>query len=419
MDTRMSTTIQATAIQSPLRVRIINTIGAALDSVSITIPHLEAEKFIASACKKTGLDDFGDSGFREGLTVLLQSLQEDAKLNTMGRILANTQINNLLVNRLKMIEFQKKHPEIAQQKIIKPLFIVGLPRTGTTILQSLLAQDPACRSPLSWETAQPCPPVSGADTRIADSNKELNMLCKLIPGFEAIHPVGAQLPQECISLMAYNFTSIQFELNFDIPSYQQWYQQQDLIPTYQFHKQCLQLLNYCNPGEHWVLKTPGHLSAIDAILAVYPDACIIQTHRDPNMVLPSTASLYYALRQLCTHTVDPVELGNQQIDYWAQQLDKGIKIREALPQHAQQFYDLHFTDLMNNPFSAIEDIYQHFDMTLTDEAKQAMQAFLADNSRDKHGKHHYTAEMYGMTEEHLQRAFKHYCDYFNIQQSSL
>ena len=415
----MSTTTSAVDIKSPFLVRMINGVGGALNTVGLTVPHLDEEKFLADARKKTGLQDFGDEGFRDGLRVLLHSLKQDANLNTMGRVLANQQTHNLLCNRLKMVDFQKKHSEIAQQEIKKPLFIVGLPRTGTTILQNLLAQDPVCRSPLSWETAQPCPPVSGPDKRIADSDKELDMLCKLIPGFEAIHPVGAELPQECISMMALNFTSIQFELNFDIPSYTKWYQNQNLIPTYEFHKQFLQLLNYCNPGDHWVLKTPGHLGAIDAILAVYPDACIIQTHRNPSNVLPSTASLYYALRDLCTDTVDPVALGNQQIDYWSQQLEAGIKAREALPQHAHQFYDMHFTDLMNDPFGAIENIYKHFDMNFTPEAKSAMQAFLADNTREKHGKHHYTAEMYGMTEEHLTQAFKHYCDYFGIERSSL
>ena len=415
----MSSTTSAVDITPPLLVRIINAVGGGLGKLGVQVPHLHQQRFLEDACKKTGLKDFGDDRFIEGLQMLLHSLKEEAKLNTMGRLLANQQINNLLVNRLKMIDYIKQHPEINQQEIIKPIFIVGLPRTGTTILQSLLAQDPVCRSPLAWEAALPTPPATGADTRIAETDKDLEMLCKFIPGFEAIHPVGAELPQECISIMAYDFTSIQFELNFDIPSYQKWYLQKDLVPTYQFHKQFLQLLNYCKPGKHWVLKTPAHLGAIEAILAVYPDACIIQTHRDPTNVLPSTASLYYALRDLCTDKVSPAEIGRQMIDYWSQQLDAGIKAREALPQHAHQFYDLHFTDLMHDPFGSIEKIYRHFEMDFTPEAQSAMQAFLADNSREKHGKHIYSAEMYGMTEKHLNDAFKNYCDYFGIEKSSL
>lgn len=415
----MPKTTRAIDIQSPLLVRAINAIGRAGKALGLEFPHLDEERFLAEARHKTGLADFGNPTFREGLTELLHSLKNEARLNTMGRLLANQQISALLENRLKLVAFCQQHPEVSHQNIDKPLFIVGLPRTGTTILQALLAQDPDSRSPLSWEAAFPCPPDSGADRRIADSQKQLDMLCKLIPGFEAIHPVGALLPQECISITAHDFASIQFELNFDIPSYRAWYLKQDLVPTYRFHKTFLQLLNYCKPDRHWVLKTPAHLGAIDAILAVYPDACIIQTHRDPAKVLPSTASLYYALRNLCTDQVDPVALGKEMIDYWSAQMERGMAARTALPQHAGQFYDLHFTDLMQDPLAQIEKIYQHFGMTLSDQARQAMHAFLQENAREKHGKHHYTAEMYGMTEENLDRAFRNYCDFFGIKKSHL
>jgi hypothetical protein len=405
--------------RSPFLVRAINTVGSGLRAIGMELPHLNEARFLREACRKTGLSDFGDNGFREGLGVLLRSLQEEAQLTTMGRLLANQQIVALLVNRLQLVEFRKRHPDVAQQEIIKPIFIVGLPRTGTTILQALLAQDPASRSPLSWETAFPCPPRAGADRRIAESRQQMEMLCKLIPGFEAIHPVGAELPQECISITAHEFASIQFELNFDIPSYRKWYMAKDLVPVYRKHKEFLQHLNYTQPGQHWVLKTPAHLGAIDAILAVYPDACIIQTHRDPNQVLPSTASLYFALRFLCSDRADPVAVGREMVNYWSAQMERGIAAREALPQHAAQFYDLHFPELMKDPFGAIEKIYTHFGLTLTPEAKKAMQDFLANNAREKHGKHHYTAAMYGMDEGMINQAFGNYCNYFHIGRSTL
>lgn len=157
--------------------------------------------------------------------------------------------------------------------------IAGLPRTGTTILQSLLCEDPDARFLYSWEAAQPCPPRKGKDNRIAQVERQLSLMLQFVPGFAAIHPLGALLPQECLALMAFNFTSVQFELNFHIPSYQAWYARQDLVPTLKFHKQCLQLLQHTDRRRHWVLKTPSYLGAMEPLLAVYPDACIIQTHR--------------------------------------------------------------------------------------------------------------------------------------------
>lgn len=413
----MSVSTQAIGIKAPFIVRTINGIGRALKVIGLS-PVLNEEKMLAAARKKTGLSNFGDEAFREGLRVLIDSLEKEANLNTMGRLVASGQINDLLSNRLKMVEYRKKHPEIEQQKITQPLFIAGLPRTGTTILHSLLAQDPACRSPLSWEAAQPCPPESGEDKRIAQSEQQLKMLCKFIPGFAAIHPVGAEMPQECISLMAFNFTSVQFELNFDIPSYQSWYYQQDLVPTYEYHKQILQLLQYNKPGKHWALKTPPHLGAIGDILKAYPDARIVQTHRDPTRVMASVSSLYYALRGLCTDYVDPYALGKLELATWSKQLNMGLEARKAVPEKAGQFFDLQFEELLDNPIACVKRLYQHFEMDFSAEAEKAMRDYMRDNQRAKHGHHHYTLEMFGLNKADIDEAFRKYREYFNIKSSN-
>ena len=198
----MSVSKIATDIKRPFVVTFINTIGRLLNTVGISPVHLDEQKLLKKAQKNTGLSDYGDNDFREGLSVLLASLENEAELNLLGRIMAAKQVLNLLQNRLLVIETLKQNPEIEQIEISKPLIIAGLPRTGTTILQGLLAADPDSRVLKFWEGAQPCPPRSGPDNRIAYSQKEMDLLNEFIPGFQAIHSVGAELPQECLTLMA-------------------------------------------------------------------------------------------------------------------------------------------------------------------------------------------------------------------------
>lgn len=217
-------------------------------------------------------------------------------------------------------------------------------------------------------------------------------------------------------IMAYNFTSGQFS-NFHVPSYDRWYRQTDLMPTYQFHKTFLQLLNHCRPGTRWVLKDQMHAWSINEVLAVYPDARFIQTHRDPTKVLPSLASLRYSFKRLVSDDPDPRAEATVLVDTIARQMAKAIEIRKSLPQSARLFYDLQFVDFVRDPLAAVGDIYRHFDMELTDEAAQRMRELIARNPHDKHGKHRYTPEMYGMSEPQLVGAFRPYCAHFDVPRS--
>ncbi len=404
----------------PVMVKVINSIGRIGGSLGIHPFKLDEQALLNKGRKKTGLNDYGDNGFREGLRTLLESLIGDAKLSPIGRLLAYNQVLKLLTHRLEMIDYWKQHPEVSEEQVNMPLFVLGLPRTGTTILFNLLSQDPACRAPLSWELALPCPPPEKAsyksDPRIAKTEKQLAFLPKLIPGFNAIHPVGAELPQECISITAYDFHSIQFDLSFDLTTYQKWYHRQDLRPTYQFHKKILKHLQSRYPCDYWVLKSPAHLSSIDALLAVYPDARIVQTHRDPVSVMPSTDSLYYALRKLNSDDIDPHKLGMQQAEGWSQSLQRGMEQRDKLKEHANQFYDVQFNDLMADTFGTIQKIYAHFNMNLTKEAELAMKDFLKANQREKHGHHSYSLAMFGLDTklDKLNEKFYAYKNRFNI-----
>lgn len=412
----MSTSRIATDIPRPFLIKAIKAVGYLCNTLSIPWMPLDENRLINAAQTKTGLSDFGDDGFREGLQVLLHSLNTEAQLNPMGQLIANEMILNLLSGRLQIIDRIKKKPAILDEVICKPLIIAGLPRTGTTILQSLLCEDPAARFLYSWEASQPCPP-KGKDKRIKQTEQQLSMMLKFVPGFAAIHPMGAMLPQECLALMAFNFVSVQFELNFHVPSYQAWYSKQDLIPTLQFHKRCLQLLQHINPKQHWVLKTPPYLGAIEPLLAVYPDACFIQTHRNPVRVMVSVSSLYYALHALGCDVETPQRVGRIQTENWAGYLAAGMQARKKCADKPQQFIDIYFEDLLDDPVQCVQKIYSHFDMDWTPALKNRLNQFMQQNGREKHGKHAYTPEMFGLDEKKLDDIFREYRDFFNIPKS--
>jgi len=402
----------------PLPLRLLNGVGRLAFHVTGKLPRLDEASLLEAARRRTRLSDFGPERFRDGLRVLLRSLEEEGALNAMGRIVARAQVVHALAVRLRLVDHRRRHPELAEIRIPRPLFVLGLPRTGTTILYGIIAQDPAHRSPASWELADPLPPPERAtydtDARIARTEADLDQFRKLVPHIDSIHPMGARLPQECLVIMAYDFHSLQYELCFNALSYQTWYLAQDLRPTYRFHHEVLQLLSSRAPAQRWVLKSPQHVASLDALLAEYPDALIVQTHRDPVKVLPSVSSLHYALRTATSDTLDPHAVGEEQSRLWSQALSRAIATRERLPQHAAQFVDVQFEEILRDPMSTVRRIYRHFDMPLAEEAEQRMKAFILDNPRDKHGAHHYTAAMFGLDAQRIQTQFADYYARFDV-----
>ncbi|HMJ51860.1 MAG TPA: sulfotransferase [Polyangiaceae bacterium] len=406
----------------PLPVRLLNGMGRLAFHVTGQLPRLDEASLLEAARRRTGLSDFGPERFREGLRVLLRSLEEDAALNAMGRIVARAQVVHALAVRQRLVDHRRRHPGLAEIRIARPLFVLGLPRTGTTILYGIIAQDPAHRSPASWELADPLPPPDRAtydtDRRIARTEADFDQFRKLVPNIDSIHPMGAKLPQECVVIMAYDFHSLQYELCFNAVSYQAWYLAQDLRPTYSFHREVLQLLSSRAPAERWVLKSPQHLASLDALLAEYPDALIVQTHRDPVKVLPSVSSLHYALRAATTDALAPRALGEEQSRLWSQSLSRATAARERLPQHAAQFVDVQFQEILKDPLAVVRRIYRHFDLPLTDEAERRMKTFIAAHPRDKHGAHHYTAAMFGLDAKRIQQQFADYYTRFDVPHAS-
>jgi hypothetical protein len=403
----------------PPAIRAINRLGAALHRLGLPLPSLDERALIRAAERATGLDDFGDDQFREGLTQLLESLKQDARLNTMGRIMARRTVLGYLENRLRLWDHRKKHPELEAEPIRRPLFILGLPRTGTTVLFNLLAQDPANRAPLSWEVESPCPPPQAEtfhnDPRIEAAERQFANLNRLAPTLRAIHEFGAELPQECVPITAHEFLSVQFHTIFNVTSYQTWLDRQSFLPALRFHRRFLQHLQSRCARERWVLKTPGHLPVIDELLQVYPDACIIHTHRDPLRVMPSLASLSYTLRALSSDDLDPHVVGRQQTELWGRNLDRALRARKALGERSEQFFDVRFEEVTKDPVALIGRIYAHFGLTLSDRALERMECYVRSHPRGEHGEHRYSVEDFGIDVERDGLRFRDYCERFHLR----
>lgn len=396
----------------------INSFNHYFQKKGLKLIKLERESLMKKAVTRTGLDDFGDEQFHYPLTVLLQSFEADADLNLFGRISVYSEIIRMLCNRLLMVADRKRFPIIDSEKIVRPLFITGLPRSGTTFLHALLAQDPKCRAPQVWEVMHPSPPPTTAsyatDSRIAKTEKELKWLDILIPYFKRVHLIHERYPQECIAITSHAFMSYVFESMYHVSSYRIWHDKQDKKPVYEFHRRFLQHLQSRAPGTHLVLKAPSHLMALESLLNVYPDADIVVTHRDPLKVLPSCASFTKVLREPFTNQISNEKIGIEVSSRWEGSAWHSLQFRRSRPDQQQRFFDVNFTDLERDPMSVVRGIYRHFGREIDGSAELAMKAFIAKNPKDKNGAHHYSLEEFGLDRETEKQRFQFYMDSFAI-----
>lgn len=380
---------------------------------------LDERELLAQAVAKTGLDDFGPPSFREGLARLVDSLEREARLSAVGRRIAHGEISRHLENRLAVAADWKRYPEMGDERIVRPLFVVGLPRTGSTILHDLLARDPDNRVPLTWECHHPSPPPERAtyetDPRIALSEAHFERTSRaLIPEFKAIHPMGARLAQECVMLQAFDFTSVIFHHEFRVPSYQAWVESCDLGPVYETHRRQLQYMQWRCPGVRWVLKSVGHLWGLDRLFARYPDALVVQTHRDPLKFIASHASLVTMARRMGSDVVDPEEIGREWSASWERALRAGMAFRATGAVDEARFFDLHYVDLVRDPIAMVRRIYEHFGFVLGAAAEERMHHFLAENPQGKHGGHRYRVEQFGLDPDRLREQFRFYQEHYRV-----
>jgi hypothetical protein len=406
-----TTTLEQTRPLLP--VRLLNGFSALLERTRIQRTPLLAVDLIETAKRRCGLEDFGGGDFFEAISRLLESCHRESRLNLIGRIALRSDLLRTLCSRLLMEEDLQIYPGIARQEIREPLFIVGLPRSGTTLLHTLLAADPEHRVPLTWEVMTPSPPTGDHEQRrIQRATQSCNYLNWLAPTFRHVHAVGAELPQECVGLMTPSFMSDQFDTMYYVPSYRAWFFRQDLLPAYEYHRRFLQHLQYRRSARRWVLKAPTHMSALPTLLSVYPDALFVQTHRQPLEAMASVSSLITILRRVFSDAVDPLVVCRDAVQYWSQTLDTFLQERDRLPH--KRICDLDFLEIRRDPIAAVRRIYKHFGWLLSPETEQRMRVVLARQSREQHGYHRYDLSQFGFDPAEGARAFAAYCEQFGF-----
>ncbi|HEY5011158.1 MAG TPA: sulfotransferase [Acidimicrobiia bacterium] len=381
--------------------------------------RLDTERLLADAREATGLDDLGEDSWQEGLERLVDALAGEAALNEIGMQIAAGEITLYLANRLGVTDYRRRHPEIAEVEVAPPIVIVGQGRTGTTILHDLLAQDPETRVPLTWEVDRPCPPPETAtyeiDPRIDEVDAITSGVELLIPDFLSMHPMGARLPQECVRITSSDFRSVMFPTQYRVPSYGRWIlYEADMAPAYRWHRQFLQHLQSRHPAKRWVLKSPAHIWCLQALLDEYPNALLVQTHRDPLRIISSLSSLICTLRSLSSDDPSIPGAAAEFADYVIDGLDRSVTAREDGTVTPDRVVDLQFGEFMADPFATIHKIYERLGLQLSAESEGEMRDFLARNPSDLHGAHTYSFADTGLDAGALRERARRYQDYFGV-----
>jgi len=392
---------------------------AVADRFGVLRRPLPAEDLLRAAQRRTGLVDFGDMAFVEPLKLLLDACVAEASLSVVGRAALRWDTVRFLTNLLRLRAEERLAPAIARQPIARPIFITGLPRSGTTFLHRLMMADRDNRAPLVWETIYPYPPRKGADRRMARVARQLRAFERLAPQFRALHPLFSTSPQECSEITAHVFRSLRFDTTYRIPSYRTWLDADGHLPAYRFHKRFLQHLQYQNVAAgigsgRWVLKCPDHVFALNAIRTVYPDARVVFVHRDPVNVLLSVARLTEVLRAPFTRAHDPIAIGRKESDRW---LDGTRRMMDAASglRLAEPICHVHHLDLITDPLATVASVYQHFGMALPADARDNMDQMVERQPNGGYAPHAYRFEDHGLDAAAERAKFRDYMVCFGIQ----
>lgn len=385
--------------------------------------RLDPGRLIEQACELAGHDDFGaDDDWHANLDRLVDDLVAEADLSPLGVEIAAADVIVPLRNRLQITAWRKEHPEIAEQRIEQPIFILGQPRTGTTILYDLLAQDPDLRAPLTWEVDHPFPvpqpETYDTDPRIAETQVQLEMTEQLMPGFMKFHPMSARGGQECVRITAGTFCSMIFPTQYRLPNYQHWlmYEADHAYP-YRYHRQYLQHLQSGVPGQ-WLLKSPAHLWTLDTLLAEYPDAILVQTHRDPLVVISSISALIAHLQKLASDNATVQRAAGQCAAENILGLDRLMTWVDDGAIASDRIVNVRFADFMQDPFATIAAVYERMGRELTPVAEQRMRDHLAAHPGDGGG-NRYTWADTGLDAAELRERVRAYQERFDVPSETL
>lgn len=377
---------------------------------------LEVHELIESAVSGTGLEDFGEVGYREGLEMLVEALTAEGRLNEMGEQILGLRLRTLLANRLRIEDTYSRFPRIDDEQIEGPVVILGLPRTGTTALSQLVASDPQIRSLRLWESTDPVPPPEAdsqeVDERIPRTQRGLDAMYEAFPKMASLYYQTATGPTECQDLLGMEFRTAHFDGMALVPSYTRWVTECDMAPAYEYHKRTLRLLQWHCPPRLWHLKTPVHMLSLGELVDCYPGSRFLWTHRDPAQVLGSVCSLVSYTRSWVGDPGDPAELGVQQVELWSEAIRRAMAFRDRVGD--ERFADVAFEDLNADALSTVERAYGRIGLELSAEAGRRMQMWAAANARGSHGSHEFSLEDFGLHADEVHERFGEYMQHFDV-----
>lgn len=411
------------AIRRSTGLKALNFAGSVVERIGIRAFGLDRRAILKHAAEHAEFQ-FGDVLFEEGLDRLIRAVQSEAHLNTFGKLSFKRGIQRAADSRFLIERSLAERPSIRQSAIDSPLFVIGMPRTGTTVLHALLSQDPANRCPRCWECLLPHPASTPADyyanPRIDQVRSEFAQLFDLIPDFKKKHFMEADSPQECVGITALNFTSFQYLAQCHMPSYLEWFAHEaDQVANMRWHKTFLQFLGSGGVrSTRWVLKSPVHLSRLRALFKVYPDARVVMTHRHPTKIVASVASLLTSVRSLYSDSEDSARTGAESLQVWGSYIDRFLSDRQSLDKE-DQIVDVQFDDFVRDQLHVMELIYDRFGWKLDLQTRQRMQDFLVHEEKDKHGRHEYSLQQFGITESEVESYYKNYLDFLDDVESTV
>jgi hypothetical protein len=382
---------------------------------------LAQDSLLEAAIAQTGLTDWGPGEFRPALSRLLDSLEAEANLSRRGRELCRIKLVHHLVTRLRVQDnYTRAGGAPANQPIVRPLIIVGFPRSGSTLLQNLLALDPRARSLKFWELYSPYAPVR--ELAPGETDPRLTAAAAFVETrpakLQEAHEVSVHGPEECNWLLKNTFAQWRFYMFFRIPSYMTWLVEQRLIEQYQYYRHQLQLLLWqrpCPDGGHLVLKNPNHFGFLEALLAAYPDACIVHVHRDMRNVIASTCSLRRYNQSTYTETVDPFTIGREVVPTMVRFIERGMKARSGAK--PGQILDLPYNAFVRDKLATVRHIYSHFGLEMTPDLETKITDWLAIEESDR-PRHKYELAEFGLDGNAIDEAFAFYTDYFDVQRAA-
>ena len=373
-------------------------------------PAPNVDYLMLAAAQVTGKDDWGPDFPYEALTRLFDSYRSEAELSLKGRFRVEKMLVERLVHRLEIQEMLVKNPDILDRPVKRPLFITGMPRTGSTLLHRLMALDPANRTLKFWEAWHPCPPIrpngKESNPRIENSRRYLRKLYQSYPNIRAIHSESATGATECIGLLMNSLMAQSFNLFGKVPGYLNWLYRQSAKPTYQYHCVQLQILNYYENDVRWVLKAPVHRYNLDSLMEQYPDALIVFSHRDPLQVAPSLASLRLNVRGQNSSKMSAYEHGHTSLNSLRESTNRFILGRKSIPE--KQIHDVSYLKLISDPVGCLRGIYQFAGYEFPNDMEERIHNYLAERTQNQYGRHRYSLEEFGMSREEIEHDFADY-----------